>query len=309
MVMIYIRITGGLGNQLFQYAAARYLQLRKNDGELVLDISGYNCDRWRMFALGRFETAKYIRQNRDRASKYNQDWHVIVLDKVLDLINKQNDVHKKMLLEKLLKYPLQSVGIIRNSFSNDLYSKFLLRNRNIYMSGYFQSEEFFPGIRGNLLDELQIKGTLGPEKKIVLNEIKRVNSVCIHVRLGDYKKNKLHMVCTKRYYRNAVNLIKRKYPNAKFFVFSDEIETVKTEYGLFGDEFEYEPSGCRDYEVLELMKNCNHFIMSNSSLSWWAQYLCTFAHKTVIAPDIWFNDTSYSAMMYQKEWIILHARG
>lgn len=307
--MIYIRITGGLGNQLFEYAAAKYLQLRKNDDELVLDISEYNRNRLRMFALGRFEIAKYNKQNINRVSRYNQDWHVRVLYKVIDLVNKQNDVHKKILLEKQLKYPLQSLGIIRNSFSNDQYSKALLRNRNIYMSGYFQSEDFFPGIRGILLNELQIKETITQEKQTFLDEIKKTNSVCIHVRLGDYKKNKLHMVCTKTYYRNAVNVMKRKYQNAKFFVFSDEIDTVKAEYGLFGDEFEYEPLGCRDYEVLELMKNCNHFIMSNSSLSWWAQYLCRFENKTVIAPDIWFNDTAYSTKMYQKGWIILHARG
>lgn len=309
MVMIYIRISGGLGNQLFQYAAARYLQLKKNDDELVLDISEYNRNRLRMFALGRFEIAKYKKQDIDRGSRYNQDWHVSVIYKVLNLINRQNDVHKKILLEKLLKYPLQSVGIIRNSFSNDLYSKALLRNRNIYMSGYFQSEDFFPGLRGILRKELQIKQNVTLEKQTFLDEIKRENSVCVHVRLGDYRKNKLHMVCTKTYYKNAVNMMKRKYPNAKFFVFSDEIDMVKKEYGLIGDEFDYEPSGCRDYEVLELMKNCNHFIMSNSSLSWWAQYLCRFDHKTVIAPDIWFGDTGYPARMYQKGWILLHARG
>lgn len=171
--MIYIRISGGLGNQLFQYAAARYLQLKKNDDELVLDISEYNRNRLRMFALGRFEIAKYKKQDIDRGSRYNQDWHVSVIYKVLNLINRQNDVHKKILLEKLLKYPLQSVGIIRNSFSNDLYSKALLRNRNIYMSGYFQSEDFFPGLRGILRKELQIKQNVTLEKQTFLDEIKR----------------------------------------------------------------------------------------------------------------------------------------
>lgn len=305
--MIYVRITGGLGNQLFEYAAARYLQLKQKDTELVLDTSEYNCNRLRKFSLGQFKIAKYKRQNIDRPSQYNKNWHVIVLYKVIDLVNKQNNIHQKVVIEKLLKYPLQIFGIMKNGFSNDLYSKALLRNKDIYMSGYFQSEDFFPGLRKALMNELQIKSNIIEEKQKFLNKIKDSNSVCVHVRLGDYRKNSLHMVCTKMYYIRAINMMKKKYPDAKFYVFSDEIDLVKEKYDLVGDDFEYEPIGCKDYETLELMKNCKHFIMSNSSLSWWAQYLCKYVTKTVIAPDIWFNDTAYSTKMYQKGWIVLHA--
>lgn len=305
--MIYIRITGGLGNQLFEYAAARYLQLKQHDDELVLDLSEYNHNNLRKFSLDNFQIAPFKKQDINRLRPYIKNWHVTILYQIITLVNKQDSIQKRILFEKILKYPLQSIGIVKNSFSNDRYCRILLRNKNIYMSGYFQAEDFFPKFQQVLIKDLRIKKPLIGEKQIFLDKIMNSNAVCIHIRLGDYKKNRLHMVCTKKYYLQSVKVMKESYPDAVFYVFSDEIEVVKEEYD-FGEKFYYEPIGCKDYETLELMRNCKHFIMSNSSLSWWAQYLSTNTDKTVIAPDVWFNDSAYSTRMYQEGWIVLPVR-
>lgn len=306
--MIYIRIAGGLGNQLFEYAAARYL-LYSTDGDgLVLDTTSYNCHSLRTFSLHHFDIVDYKKQNAERGRKYVNNYHVKLLYKLSELIDKKCSVKKKIVVERILKYPLQSIGIVLNKFSSDSYCKVLFSNKNIYMSGYFQSEDFFPGIRDILLEELQIKNTLLGEKKSFLDKIKASNAVCLHIRLGDYKKIKQHMICTKEYYKRSIKLIQKRYSDAKFFVFSDEVETVKKQFGFDEDNFYYEPADCKDYETLELMKNCNHFIMSNSSLSWWAQYLSVNNKKTVIAPAVWLNDTSYPIKIYQKDWVRLNVK-
>lgn len=305
--MIYIRLKGGLGNQLFEYAAARYLQCKLKSEELVLDISEYNSDTLRKFSLDNFQIAPFKKQDINRRKPYIKNWHVMILYQIDVLVNKQDTIQKRILFEKILKYPIQSIGIVKNSFSNDRYSRILLRNKNIYMSGYFQAEDFFPEFHQILKKDLRIKKPLVGEKKVFLEKIINSNAVCIHIRLGDYKRNKLHMVCTKKYYLQSVKVMKERYPDAVFFVFSDEIEVVKEECG-FEEKFYYEPIGCKDYETLELMRSCKHFIMSNSSLSWWAQYLSTNIFKTVIAPDVWFNDSAYPTRMYQEGWIVLPVR-
>ncbi len=305
--MIYVRITGGLGNQLFEYAAARYLQKKKKDRELVLDVTEYSHNRLRRFSLRHFQIPACKKQDLDSGKVPVKNWHIRFFCRAIAFVNGKDTIEKRILTERVLKYPLQAMGIVKNSFSNDRYSRILLRQKNIYLSGYFQSEDFFPGLRNTLRKELQIKRKMTGERQAFLEQIKGSNAVCLHIRLGDYKTSKIHMVCTEGYYRRAVRMMRQKYPDARFFVFSDEVETVKKVCGSKAD-FQYEPEGCRDYETLELMKHCRHFIMSNSSLSWWAQYLCENREKTVIAPDIWFQDAAYQAEMYQKDWIRLQVR-
>ncbi len=305
--MIYVRITGGLGNQLFEYAAARYLQKKKRDRELVLDVTEYSHNRLRQFSLHHFQIPACKKQDLDSGKARIKNLHTWIFYRVLAFVNGKDTIEKRIWAERMLKYPLQAIGIVKNSFSNDRYTRLLLRQKNIYLAGYFQSEDFFPGLRNILRKELQIKRKMTGEQQTFLEQIKRSDAVCLHIRLGDYKTNKVHMVCTESYYRRAVKMMRQSYPDARFFVFSDEVETVKKACGEEAD-FLYEPAGCRDYETLELMKHCRHFIMSNSSLSWWAQYLCENREKTVIAPAVWFQDAAYLAEMYQKDWTILDVR-
>ena len=132
-------------------------------------------------------------------------------------------------------------------------------------------------------------------------------SVCVHIRKGaDYVANRL-AVCSIEYYKKAIGVIEDRIQGCKvrYFVFSNDIEWCKKELNNFRD-FVYVDAndGAHPVEELRLMMSCNHFILSNSTMSWWAQYLCEAEGKIVIAPKKW-NNFEYADGIYEEGWILL----
>jgi hypothetical protein len=135
----------------------------------------------------------------------------------------------------------------------------------------------------------------------VKNDILNCNSVCVHIRRGDFLTNPTHGFVGLEYIVSAMKKIKGKIdpekignlgPSIKFFIFSDDIEWCKShiqskeEIYFVMDSPNKEKSGI----ILEIMKNCKHFIISNSSFSWWAAWLSENPEKIVIAPKRWFHE-------------------
>jgi hypothetical protein len=188
--------------------------------------------------------------------------------------------------------------------------KFFLLKDNSYLDGYFQSEKYFVEMKEILRDEFSLVDQL-PKKYSLLDEkIKSINSVAIHVRRGDYLSNKdtlrIHGVCSIDYYTNAINLIKERVSDPIFYIFSDDINWVKNNLDLPENSEFIDGNENRPEIDLTLMMSCKHFIIANSSFSWWGAWLSSFESKVVIAPTPWFDDANYVAEdIYSKQWIRL----
>ena len=173
---------------------------------------------------------------------------------------------------------------------------------------YAQTEKYSLSIKDKLMSELTGKSSEKPVNQSIIDECKACESVCVHIRRGDYIKPKnkdLFYVCTMDYYKEAVLLMLQKIRNPRFYIFSDDIDWVEknmeflTNYAPIYIRNGGEDAVCMD---MDIMKSCKHFIMSNSSLSWWAQYLSENTDKVVIAPSRWLNDNKSHSEVYQENW-------
>jgi hypothetical protein len=182
--------------------------------------------------------------------------------------------------------------------------------KNKIFYGNFESDKYF-NENEKLLKKLYTPKEKELEKnKKLYNIIKNSNSVCITIRRGDFVTNpefkKVHFICDEEYFQNAIKIIKEKINDPTFIVFSDDVDWVKKNMG-FGEPTFYEDGTDQIFEKLRLMYSCKHFIISNSTFSWWAQYLSRNEEKVVVAPKKWKNvayksDTT-KLDIYQDFWI------
>lgn len=163
----------------------------------------------------------------------------------------------------------------------------------VYLEGYWQSQKYFMNIRHILLSELILKEPLPLKCKHIFEKISNSNSVCVHIRRGDYVSNinasKLHTICNLDYYIQAMVYISQEIENPNFFIFSDDLEWVRSSFS-----FDYEMyfvdinTTLEPHLDIQLMSACNNFIIANSTLSWWAAWIAKYDKKIVIAPENWF---------------------
>jgi hypothetical protein len=285
--MITVQLQGGLGNQMFEYACGRALAV-KNDTDLVLDI-GYLLDRtprknftFRDYALDVFTISA---QTVSRKKPYWQ-----------------------MLLTKVKNKILKSKGI-EKSFSYD--PGVLSFGPSASLIGYWQSPKYFAGYEDVIRKDFALKEPLPAHSQQLLEEIKHTNSVAVHVRRGDFVDNPYHDIgLTPDYYSKGLAYIMEQYTIEKVYVFSDDIDWCKKNlhfsigpaYGMVFVEKGHE--GKHGEGNMILMSNCQHFIIPNSSFSWWAAWLGVHPDKTVIAPKRWFADSTIDTSdLIPKEWV------
>lgn len=305
--MIYVKLSGGLGNQLFQYAAGRWVQ-SVTQQELCLDYSDFenyalNHNATYDNTLGMlniktdgvlFDKREFENAVGDLSSKYR------IISKLLKISNLLFQFEGRIFLERKYQFSLNRKGLI---FARDAFIPIYpeaIKTVNVIMSGFFQSTKYFPQFRNILRKELSLKHNISELNQKWINEIEASNSVCLHIRRGDYVlKNRMH--CTIDYYRRAIDYIKKSEEKASFFVFSDDIEWAKDTFKI--DGFRFVDANNDSCNELNLMKRCRHFIMSNSTFSWWAQYLSEREDGFVIAPRPWFRRIPTD--IYLDNWITL----
>ena len=269
--MIIVKLKGGLGNQMFQYATGLAVASWQR-GELKLDITGYDDPR-------------YVNANTPRQYRmfpFNLSASIATINEVKKSRNPLG------IISKLLRAFNQRV--LKKHYVD--YDASLFKKRNNYLEGYFQSEKNFVEVKDKVLKEF----TLKKESEIFLtekNKIDKIKSVSVHIRRGDYvtdpKTNSTHGICSKEYYEKAIDLIRSKIESPIFYFFSDDILWVKKEFGEHED-FKYVSNPrLEEYEELFLMASCSHNIIANSSFSWWGAYLNKNPQKIVIAPKKWVN--------------------
>lgn len=281
--MIVVRLSGGMGNQMFQYAAAKNLATI-NNVELVLDISDIQkqteSDVYtkRKFILNAFKIKASVIQNNECDYVYNNP--TSFFQKVLSFIKK-----KVRPYNYYFDYSL--------SYRPDFFNL----GKNAYLEGYFQSEKYFLPIKQQLISEFftdayQINNEIS-------DKIKGSESVGIHFRRGDFSDkmavNQRHGTCSVKYYEESIELIKKKIPQLlSFFVFSDNIKWAKDQLKNIQGDFTFIENEGADATVKDftLMKLCKHQIIANSTFSWWAAWLNQNTNKVVIAPEMWLSDTN-----------------
>jgi len=277
MQHVITRLNGGLGNQLFQYAAGRALAI-KLDAPLKIDLSEFDS-----YLLRRFEL-----------NQFNIKAEIASPDEVADIV---------------LNPPRLKRYISRSAISLGLkFNKLVLKEKKfgfdcifekikhpVYLSGYWQSEKYFKSVEMELRGEFTLTNKLDEANQAILDKIKQNTSVSLHIRRGDYITNPsaaaVHGVCSLDYYYAAIRYITHHVRNPCFFVFSDDPQwtkdNLKINYPVEFVEINGPDSGVKD---MWLMKSCKHHIIANSSFSWWAAWLNDRPDKFVIAPRIWFID-------------------
>ncbi len=266
--MIIIEVTGGLGNQMFQYAL--YVKLKEMGKDVRLDLSDYRKGQsMRKFELGIFKTDYQAATPRE--------------------INKYK---KPDLLKRFSPVPLKEKIYIENL--DEGYQEIVFSFDDMYLSGYWQCEKYFADIRKTLLKKFTfpVENSSMYEKK--LSQIQMSQSVSIHVRRGDYlteQNTKVYgNICTLNYYRNAISYIREKVKDAVFFLFTNDKDWVREKIYEEGMVIVDCNSNDQDYLDMFLMSQCKHNIIANSSFSWWGAWLNQNIDKIVISPKKWFRN-------------------
>ena len=285
--MIVSRLIGGLGNQMFQYAAGRALAF-SNNWDLKLDISGYK---------------NYTLHNGFELELLNIRAGVATDDEVSSLVNVRSRLFR--LISKKLGLKNKS-HFFEKSFLYD--PNFFNIKHSVYIDGYWQSYKYFEQIESQLRSELTPKNHLTGLNLDVSQQIAKVNAVSLHIRRGDYlsnqSTNKVHGLLGIEYYEKAIQIISNKVSEPYFFVFSDDIAWARENLQLTNKvRFIDHNSGKSSYEDMRLMSLCKHHIIANSSFSWWGAWLGQNPNKIVLYPEKWFatNDRHISTLC-PPEW-------
>lgn len=283
--MIVVALKGGLGNQLFQYAAGRAFALRLGR-PLRLDLSELERRRWSKDHTPRaFELAPYD----IRAELVHRD------------ATRLRRAASSVLPAALLDRATGTVTLGERDLPRPAPHR--ARARVLRLEGYFQSERFFANAEGEIRRDLRPRNDLRPAHAALLERIRAGTSASLHLRRGDYLTNPAasahHGVLPLDYYRAALAELRRRVGSPSLFVFSDEPGWAREHLDL-PEPFEVvggEPgrASLAPFEDLWLMSQCQHHVIANSSFSWWGAWLGTCREKVVIAPARWFADEATNA--------------
>ena len=264
--MIIARVEGGLGNQLFIYAAARALALRTGS-QLRLDaLNSYPRDSFgRRYQLDEFNIAAVLAEEAEVA-RYRPE---------------SQGFYWRRKLDRRLPFPWRSVIEERSLFEPRLLE---LRPRaNVYLMGYWQREEYFRDQAPAIRRELTLRREPSAQNRALGERLRQCESAFLHLRRVDYAHR-----LSAGYYAAALELLYKRVNEPRLFVFGDDLEWARRELPLpEGTQFIAHNGDARNIEDLWLMTRCRHAIVANSSFSWWGAWLNPEPGRVVIAPAVW----------------------
>lgn len=281
---IYVRLMGGLGNQLFQYAMGRHLADQKGV-DLILDPRYVNRKAFRSgLAIESFNVRAHILQEHELQLLPEWAWK---LSRAV-----------RRFWRPLLGFYHETV----HGYNADLANQ----TTGLMFSGFWQSQKYF-GLYQNLVNDLSLVVPLYGNQQVLAAQMSNCTSVALHVRRGDYISNKKalekHGLCSLGYYQRAVAHMRIKLTKPIFFVFSDDPQWVRDNIQLDNAVYVSEEGFPQEVDLM-LISLCKNQIIANSSFSWWGAYLNQDENKCVIAPSPWFNDPSMvDTDMYPDYWI------
>ena len=276
-----VRVTGGLGNQLFQYAAGRALAMRL-DCRLMLDVSFYRKGRHRVFALSQFPI-------------------------------KADVGHMKGASFGLSRWS----SLIRGVFGNEKTYRephfhfdpnFDSLTPPVVLEGYFQSYRYCQGWEQQIRTDLEVPMPTDSESLRLADQIANVEATVLHIRRGDYisspKASRIYAPCTLEYYKRAMEQIPGKDP---VLVLSDDMDWARRNVPAVKPLLFPVANAIRPAMAdLWLMTKACHHIIANSSFSWWGAWLAKESSGRKIAPRNWFNDPAINdSDLIPNNWVRL----
>ena len=314
MLMIYVDLNGRCGDQFFQYAFARKIQIHLKNKE-PLQLNFYNQERWKNTIhddsfrddLSRFsivehnsfvsDTQNIFRFGKKRQRRLLKNYFFIrkIANRILFFRWIARKCHRI----------LQRNGIYYEDTHFSFFG-FPKNNVDIFIRGYFEDYHFYEdvNVRAAMLNELKPIVTTNPNP--LMNKIKNCNSVCVSMRSWKEVSQfsnvfKSRFICDKNYFKDAMNKMKNLIPDCEFFIFSDDLDFAQSNVD---DSFSpiFENSGNTIEQKIELMSSCKHFILSNSSFSWWVQYLSDNTNSIIISPSRWYTDKN-DIRVINDNWI------
>ena len=274
--MIIMKLKGGLGNQLFQYATGRAIAERTHM-KLKLDVSSYQSDALRNYRLGLYNVVEQMATQEE-----------------IESLNPSKTNYPRWAVKRAgwLFAPVHRRSYLKER-GFPFNPEVLQVDQPAYLNGYWQSEKYFVSIRDILLHELTPRAALSPANTALAQTMQASPSVSLHIRRGDYvanpEANEIHGTVPLEYYRAAVTHIAARVADPHFFIFSDDLAWVQDNLRIdFPIIFVGAEQRNQDYDDLRLMSCCHHHIVANSSFSWWGAWLNPRTDKIVIAPQKWF---------------------
>ena len=270
--MLIVKIFGGLGNQMFQYALYRKLQVL---GKEVF------CDT----------------QSLSKVSEQGFPIINIFPNTKIQVVSEEDrgrlgDVSKS-LFSKVRRRVWRKGSHICENEEIKYFQTEILGMDEVYLDGYWQSESYFRDIRETLVAEFEFPIVSDRRNRELALEMRENNSVSVHFRRGDYlcgKVAKIHGgLCSDLYYEKAIGYFKEKYTDVHFYIFSNDPDWIKQHYNNPKMTIINWNNNANSYLEMYLMSQCHHNIIANSSFSWWGAWLNQNEKKEVIAPRFWFN--------------------
>lgn len=273
--MVIVRISSGLGNQMFQYAL---------------------CCVFREKGIAvKADTSVFSKKKEQRAYELEKVFGIQIPATSSFENGAMNAISK--ISYKLFDQPYKEYD---NKFG--IWKEGITEKKWGYINGYWQSEKYFKHIRQTILREFSFSPPTDQQNIDLLTQINSCNSISIHVRRTDYVSGFQWGLST-TYYQEAIKLIESKMSYPQFYFFSDDMAWVKQNFN--SENFHYVDcnKGDDSFRDMQLMSKCKHHIIANSTFSWWGAWLNPSPEKIVVAPDAWLPHTNGTRDIVPADWI------
>ncbi|WP_337796381.1 alpha-1,2-fucosyltransferase [Agrobacterium rubi] len=284
--MIITRIVGGLGNQMFQYAAGRALSLASGQ-PLKLDLTEMQRYKLRPLQLDQFNIQGDVAGDQDLPVKQRKS----LFGRMVTSFKNRNRIPQ--VIEK------------KPGFDRDILD---IRGP-VHLSGYWQSEKYFDAYADMIRKDFSLREPFSAQRQKTLDLMQEAEfPISVHVRRGDYvtnpTANAIHGTCEPEWYADAMQKMAARFGSPSFVVFSDDPDWARQNLKPVGPMVFVEPqTDGRDGEDIHLMAACHSHIIANSTFSWWGAWLNPRADKHVVAPAQWFRSEVHNNRdLVPDEW-------
>lgn len=299
--MVIVRLWGGLGNQLFQYAAG-FAAAEQAKAPLLLDPLRCDLDFNRPYELNHFKISGRL------WNQHEKRWAERLV-RITRPINGQTSLSAKgfkTVFKPIVNTWFKYVEDPYRGYQPGIFKHF----RHVYIAGTWASAKYFEEVAAPIRNQFTFRNSPSDENQRMLEVIQSSNAICLHVRRGDYisvpETAVRHGLCSLDYYHAAFDYIAKRVADPVIFVFSDDPAWVQEHLKFPRPTFYVTHNvGRQNYEDLRLMSACKHFIIANSTFSWWGAWLGEEEHKIVIAPKRWGNNLEEMDDPVPDDWVRL----
>lgn len=289
--MVIVHLSGGLGNQMFQYAFGLATATRLGV-ELKLELNDSSLQIHNGYELGRVFGIRAMQASREETDSILGVHRFQVVQRISRLLNPQGRFCRHYVEEPHFHFCPRLLDIPDQS----------------YIRGYWQSERYFSRLKSDVRKSFVFKQPLTGVNMETARRIGGANSVSLHVRRNDFASNSVinekHGLCSLDYYRAAIALMAQRLDGPVFYVFSDEMEWVKGNLEIRHPHCHVENNtGANGFIDMQLMSLCKHNIIANSSFSWWGAWLNSNPDKIVLAPANWFAHPIDTSDLLPHGWV------